>query len=589
MKTFNITEIVRLCGRLSWLFFVLVYLGNSYAQETTSILETKPKDFPPNKEVVELDDDTPLSQLRALMDVFDIFVSWEAHPQEKAKHNHVVEAVTEGGVDRQLWLIPGFQITRSTTLREALDEFCIATGNSYIYDVIFNQICVIPAEKGTALPTVLDLPVSLSNTNATTESAFSELVRVYNSRHPDIEILAFNVTDLHGYEMPTPYSEAAIVDLEVQELPLRTALCRLMNASPVRLSFTFQAVDSSEEVQYTHRLMITTNYRRPGEMIKPEYAQSASGEPEEGGKAAEEQGAIVTIRGDGPSGTTAPAPNTYTVELSDPPATMIVRAIQQEPDVPFDRWRGDIISTDDTIVLTLDSDKTITAQFVRVKDESIRVSYKSFIAPPFVATRFICGEGQSKRAVVAEGDNRGFDSDLSASSRKSSSVELRPILRAVTEDLWETNDLTMDVGLTRHYADNAISDNAISQAARDDTVLDDCDLKICDGYASTDTTFYTLESVSEEEAVVRFWGSGENPCAPEECRTNYDFSIRIIWKRTLGRLTWRVEGMHDPSPWHEIYIDDDAAYQYEPSGGEIELCPSSSEPVSASAIGAVQR
>lgn len=80
-----------------------------------------------------------------------------------------------------------------------------------------------------------------------------------------------------------------------------------------------------------------------------------------------------------------------------------------------------------------------------------------------------------------------------------------------------------------------------------------------------------VRRLSDDEIVVLFWVSSNNPCAPGSCGVDARMAVFIRQACKDGVLMepeYRIRGRHDGFPWYEIYIDDvniigDASRRYE--------------------------
>lgn len=250
---------------------VVLFASNAWCEEPvrSKVLERKATGLGAGRAEVELKAKPIYEQIDSLSTVFDVFISREIHPQSVAKYNQTIKG-NSGASDRRVWKVSGIQVTRDTTLRAALQVFEQNTGGAYEYRDIANQICLVPRDPAGSLALPLDLPVSFTCENLTAEAAFGEVVSAFNSRHSEQVIKTQTNAEMYVMRMPTPYYEEKSVSLNLENVPMREALCQVMGAAPIRMYYIHHSKDERSGLS-THLLILCTNYKMPGEMVKPEF------------------------------------------------------------------------------------------------------------------------------------------------------------------------------------------------------------------------------------------------------------------------------------------------------------------------------
>lgn len=210
--------------------------------------------------------DKPLLEVQQGMELhFDTDFSLEWHPKAKEK-------ATPRKLDPNLpippnyrvsktWHLPEVRLNKSTTLREGLAAFCHACDDLYTYRIIDDQICLIPIDDaGKPVPSIMDKEISLSVKNATTEQALKMLFAGYNAQYPQNKLDWITSAEQNVWRMPEPYYTQASISLDIKDMTLREAVCRVFAASPIKLSYRY-CLDP-------YFVLVCANYKMPDKTIK---------------------------------------------------------------------------------------------------------------------------------------------------------------------------------------------------------------------------------------------------------------------------------------------------------------------------------
>lgn len=168
----------------------------------------------------------------------------------------------------------------------------------------------------------------------------------------------------------------------------------------------------------------------------------------------------------------------------------------------------------------------------------------------------------SLRPQVYSGDDRGHSRDASM-FRARTAITVIP-LRACDPDGIKDGTESVDVGLTRRYAFDALDDGVVDAADNDD-VYGDCHLLHAEGFASTAAMGMFAYWLDDQTLSVGFQGGTGNPLTPSP-DINWNLTIDIDGKDE----TWALSGRHDCYPGHELYVGDSAApIQYTPPSSDL--------------------
>ena len=207
----------------------------------------------------------PLYELvQSLEHCFDTHLSIEEHPRrkEKATPRKVDVRFTQPGMPVwKAWHLSEIRLEKTTTLRQALDAFCKACDGLYTYRLVHGQICLIPvSEAGNPTPSVMDRKLTFAVKKATTEEALNQLFAAYNAQYPKEELKWVTSADQVGWRMPEPYYTGSGISLNLSDVTLREAICRVFDSSPIWLSYRYLRTSSF--------VLVITNYKLPNEMLK---------------------------------------------------------------------------------------------------------------------------------------------------------------------------------------------------------------------------------------------------------------------------------------------------------------------------------
>ncbi len=191
--------------------------------------------------------------LRVIERSYRSLISIETHKKHDPKKRNLV---IEGYPDRMAWQIREMEITKVTTLEEALNRYCVATDDSFERQTIGGQLCLLPIDvTGDRLTTELDRPISISLKNVTAEVGVAAVVKAYNLRYPDDKIVSGTNAEQFLWKMPSSYYDVAQITVEADELSTRHVLCAVLNQAPLQLGYVFH--DKLKQV------LIVANYKSP--------------------------------------------------------------------------------------------------------------------------------------------------------------------------------------------------------------------------------------------------------------------------------------------------------------------------------------
>ena len=192
------------------------------------------------------------------------------------------------------------------------------------------------------------------------------------------------------------------------------------------------------------------------------------------------------------------------------------------------------------------------------------VSYSAFIPHDHVI-----GPPQARCGFVQQlyfaGDARGFSSTAT-------SFRGRQRVSVVTDDADGIKDETSPqnlVGESRSYAPDALADGRID-SADDDAVLGDCHLLHARGTASTSSMHITVTPVSAKVVRVRLFGGTSNPLL---ISPNIDWDLTLTIDASSLPTSWTLTGAHDGFPAHEVYVNGQTLYTYDPGAPPYSFVP----------------
>lgn len=218
-------------------------LGQGYVLPALGILAISlaARAVPPGKAVQEVraleasgDASAETSLSAAVSDAiraFDAPVNCEIHPSYGRSTARTVD---------ELPFAVKHSVKKNETLRHCLDELVELSRGLLEVQTILGNVCIVPRKQSPEeILTNLDVRVSLHVEGASTWDALKALVTEINSAKATEYGLFVTLRDLkEGKSPPKAFTEEKTISLLLEDVTARHALCAIMNASPLELSYT---------------------------------------------------------------------------------------------------------------------------------------------------------------------------------------------------------------------------------------------------------------------------------------------------------------------------------------------------------------
>ncbi len=149
--------------------------------------------------------------------------------------------IDESRRDLKMPKIP-FTISPGDSLADVLDRFCSATGKQFQWGRIRGIICVWPTGTNGTTESMLDVRVTVNVEGASAWEAILQLVREVNAKAigaADRYMVARPTFTKEIYTPPLVFRNEHVISLSLQDVSAREAICAIMAASPIRMSFWY--------------------------------------------------------------------------------------------------------------------------------------------------------------------------------------------------------------------------------------------------------------------------------------------------------------------------------------------------------------
>jgi hypothetical protein len=135
-------------------------------------------------------------------------------------------------------LFESFEIRKGQTLRGALDQVVAMTQGALQWKALSGLIYVFPSGKTGAVESVFDTPISIHMRNASTWEALKLLCETVMSSPYSDRGFGLGLGFLDKFTKPPPaFTEERCITLRLDNVTAREALCAIVAASPVQMSF----------------------------------------------------------------------------------------------------------------------------------------------------------------------------------------------------------------------------------------------------------------------------------------------------------------------------------------------------------------
>ncbi|MBN2308313.1 MAG: hypothetical protein JXR94_05045 [Candidatus Hydrogenedentes bacterium] len=163
---------------------------------------------------------------------FDAPVSFETHPLDGRS--------TEEALEESPFSVTHC-VKKNETLKHCLDDLVELSRGLLEVQTILGNTCIVPKKRSPdEILTNLDVPISLHVEKASTWEALKALAIAINGVKATDYGLYITLSDLDAAKSPpAAFTEEKVITLSLDNVPARYALCAIMNASPLELSYTY--------------------------------------------------------------------------------------------------------------------------------------------------------------------------------------------------------------------------------------------------------------------------------------------------------------------------------------------------------------